>query len=339
MKTVVSVVIPCKNEVLFIEECIHAIFNSKLPKEVVLNVLVIDGMSTDGTRDIVRKLSVDFPSLKLLDNKKELTPFAFNIGIHATDFNFLQIVGARHIISSNYISSCLEHIRENDEIWCAGGRLINSYKNETARIIASAMATPFGMGIGNFRTLDKTTFTDTVTSPMYPRFVFDKIGYFDERLVRNQDDDFNYRLTKAGGKILFIKEIQLKYYVRASLRNLRRQFYQYGYWKVFVNKKHKAITTLRQLVPMLFVLFILFSVLSLLYLPLFVFLCFPILVLYIMMVMVFGIKLVNSFKNLGVALLVYPVMHFSYGFGYLKGILNFLVLNKKPSDKQKRLSR
>lgn len=335
----ISVVVPCKNEVLFIEECIHAIFNSELPSDVELNVFVVDGMSNDGTRDLVNKLSNNYPSLKLLNNKRELTPYAFNLGIHAADFDFLQIVGARHIISSNYISSCLNHIQEDDKVWCAGGRLKNSYKNETARIIASAMATPFGMGIGNFRTLQKTGFTDTVTSPMYPKHVFEKIGYFDERLIRNQDDDFNYRVKKAGGKVLFIYEIFLKYYVRASLKNLKRQFFQYGYWKVFVNKKHRSVTTLRQLAPAGFVVFLLLLPFSLFFISIFYFIFFPLLIIYIFTLFSFGLKLLKNSNDLLTVLKVYPIMHIYYGIGYLKGVLDFLILNRTPSDKQKRLSR
>src|SRR5690606_3501315 len=86
--------------------------------------------------------------------------------------------------------------------------------------------------------------------------VFNKIGYFDEELVRNQDDDFNYRVANAGGKIYFDAEISLKYYVRGNFKNLWKQFFQYGYWKVYVNKKHKAITTFRQLIPPLFVVYL-----------------------------------------------------------------------------------
>lgn len=335
----ISVVIPCKNEVNYIEECIRAIFSSELPKNIQLNVLVVDGMSTDGTRDIVNRLIKEFSNLKLLNNEKELTPYAFNIGTHETDFDFLQIVGARHIISSNYIYVCFKKIIANDEIWCAGGRIENSYINSKAKIIAEAMSTSFGMGLGNFRTLKKTGFTDTVTSPMYPKSVFDEIGYFDERLTRNQDDDFNYRVLKSGGKILFINEIHLKYYVRASLKNLKRQFYQYGYWKVYVNKKHKAITTFRQLVPLFFVLFLFLLPISFYFQVLSFFIFLPITVLYLTLVLIFGVRLIEKSEDTFTALLAYPSIHISYGLGYLVGIFHFILLNKAPSPKHKRLSR
>ena len=339
METVVSVVIPCKNEILYIEECIRAIFKSELSEGTILNVFVVDGMSEDGTRDKVKELISEFPNLNLLDNEMEITPHGFNIGVKAANFDYLQRVDARHIISTNYIQTCIQHIKNDNSIWCAGGRLENSYVNNTAKIIAEAMSTSFGMGIGNFRTLQKTGFTDTVTSPMYPKFVFEKIGYFDERLIRNQDDDFNYRVQKAGGKILFIHEIFLKYYVRASMKNLRRQFYQYGYWKVFVNKKHKSITTIRQLAPMFFVLFLLLTPASLLIPIIFLYAFMPILSLYLILVLLFGSRLLKKSKNVLTCFLVYPTMHITYGIGYLSGIIDFILLNRTPSDKQKRLSR
>ena len=106
-------------------------------------------------------------------------------------------------------SDALKTLRNDEKTWCVGGKLINSYTNFLSEVISKCMASKFGMGIGNFRTLNDSGYTDTVTSPMYPKFVFERIGFFDEELVRNQDDDFNYRVAKAGGKIFFSSEICL----------------------------------------------------------------------------------------------------------------------------------
>jgi GT2 family glycosyltransferase len=272
-----------------------------------------------------------------------LTPFAFNLGLKKRpDANYQQIIGARHIISSNYLLNCIKKIESDSSVWCVGGRIINEYINEKGKIIASAMSTTFGMGLGNFRTLEKSGFTDTVTSPMYPRFVFDKIGYFDEELIRNQDDDFNFRVTQAGGKIFYDHDISLEYYVRGNFKSLWKQFFQYGYWKVYVNKKHKAVTTLRQLVPPIFVVYLfLFAIIGLLAcnLSLFTFFGFP-LVLYTFMALYFGAQAAKT-NNVSFFQVVktFPILHISYGLGYLKGILHFLLLRKKPSEKEKTMSR
>lgn len=336
----ISVVIPCRNEAPYIEECVHSIYACSLPENALVSVYVVDGMSDDGTRDKVKELQYKYDTLKLIDNTKQLTPYAFNLGIYAGGkVDYVQIVGARHILSKNYLQKCLEILNTVPDTWCVGGKIINEYINETGRIISEAMGTTFGMGIGNFRTLQKSGFTDTVTSPMYPYWVFEKIGFFDEQLIRNQDDDFNFRVEKAGGKIYFEHNISLKYYVRGNYKGLWRQMFQYGYWKVFVNKKHGTITTMRQLVPMFFVLYLLMlAVTSVLGLKVFVIGAMP-LTLYILLNLIFSAKKAGNFFDFTALMATYCIMHVGYGLGYLNGIIHFLILRKKPSDAQKRLSR
>lgn len=337
----ISIVIPCRNEAPFIKECIDAIYDSNISTDVIIDVFITDGMSADGTREIIIELQKKYPSLHLIDNVKQLTPYAFNLGIHASDFDYLQIIGARHIISQNYLSKSLEILESDKNIWCVGGRMQNEFINETGKIVAAAMATTFGMGLGNFRTLEKSGFTDTVTSPMYPKFVFEKIGYFDEDLVRNQDDDFNYRVTSAGGKVYFCSEISLKYYVRGSFPGLWKQFFQYGYWKVFVNRKHKAVTTFRQLIPPLFVSYLaVLPLISLFSWKLGLLASIPLL-LYMMLAVLFTFKVISKDTTLPFlkVLQTFLILHVSYGLGYLRGILDFFILRKNPSDKQKELSR
>lgn len=336
----ISIVIPCRNEVNYIEECIDAIYHNELPDGVKLSIYVVDGISDDGTRELLFKLAEKHPSLELVDNVKQLTPFAFNLGIYAGGIvDFVQIIGARHIISPTYIREAIEVFKSDESVWCVGGRIDNEYTNTTSRIISEAMSTSFGMGIGNFRTLSKSGFTDTVTSPMYPYSVFEKIGFFDEELVRNQDDDFNYRVTEAGGKIFFNNNVSLKYYVRGTYSGLWRQFYQYGYWKVYVNKKHQAVTTHRQLVPPLFVVYLVLALLmSIVGLKTFLLSLVPFL-FYLSLNLFFSAKAAGSFIEFPKIVLTYFILHIGYGLGYLRGILDFIVLNKKPGDNQKRMSR
>jgi glycosyltransferase involved in cell wall biosynthesis len=335
----VSVVVPCRNEKDYIGKCIDAIYSSILPNNIELTVIVVDGLSDDGTRDVLDNLKHKYNSLVVIDNSFKLTPFAFNLGIKHQSFDYLQIVGARHIISSNYIAKSLEILNKDEKVWCVGGKIVNVFTNNQSEIISTAMSTSFGMGLGNFRTLNESSYTDTVTSPMYPKFVFDKIGYFDEQLIRNQDDDFNFRVEKAGGKIWFENTIWLDYYVRSNFHGLFRQFYQYGYWKVFVNTKHKTVTTMRQLVPPVFVMYICSLVLGLL-LPS------PLKWIYLVgafaylgMLLYSSLKLTKKATDFFLFIRTFLTLHFSYGFGYLHGILNFIVLKRKPSQNQMKLSR
>lgn len=335
-----NVVIPCRNEKGNIEECVQAIFNAKLPNDCSLQVHIVDGMSDDGTIEIIHNLIKEYPNLKLVENNLQLTPYAFNLGIKAGGVvDFVQIIGARQVLSENYFVEAIRNFQEDNSIWCVGGNVNNVYLNNKAEIIANAMSTTFGMGLGNFRTLSKSDFVDTVGTPMYPYWVFEKIGYFDEDLIRNQDDDYNFRVTSAGGKIYFNSDISLKYYVRATFKGLWRQFFQYGYWKVFVNKKHQAITTMRQLVPPAFVLYlILLLFTTLLGFKFFLIAAIP-LIMYTLMTLLFSVKASKSIGQFLLTLITFPILHISYGLGYIKGMIEFLILNKKPSDSQKRLSR
>jgi len=309
----IAVVIPCRNEVLYIRECIEAIFNSKLEPEIEINVAVVDGMSDDGTREVINELKLQFPKLFIVDNVEKITPFAFNLGINSDQtVDYVQIVGARQILSANYIQDAVNVLKNDTSIWCVGGKVENVYVNEIGKIISLAMSTSFGMGLGNFRTLEKSGFTDTVGTPMYPFWVFEKIGLFDEELIRNQDDDFNFRIIQAGGKIFYNNDISLKYYVRGNYTGLWRQFFQYGYWKVYVNKKHKTVTTIRQLVPPLFIMFlILLVVLLFINLNLFLLGLIPLLI-YILMGLSFAMKAAQKSND---------IFYIIYGLGYLKGIL------------------
>ena len=334
-----SVIIPCRNEKEYIEECVHAIYSSYFDLEISLSVSVIDGMSNDGTRDKIDSLQKKYPSLRLVDNVKKMTPFAFNLGLINNYADFYQIVGARHIISSNYLSTSLNILLKDPTIWCVGGKIVNSYTNYTSELISRAMSTTFGMGIGNFRTMEASCFCDTVTSPMYPKWVFDKIGYFDEELVRNQDDDFNYRVANAGGKIWLETSISLQYYVRANFEGLFKQFYQYGYWKVYVNKKHKAITTLRQLAPPVFALLVICYPFFLIQINLLTVLMSLILVLYSLLLLIFSFKNSIKFSDFLTLIRTFVTLHMSYGLGYLLGIFHFIILKKQPSTKQKQMSR
>ena len=225
-------------------------------KDGAIDVFVCDGMSTDATTALVEKYALTHPMVHVLMNKKQTTPFALNLGIRKSEADVVIILGAHSELYPDYISKCMEAFSLGTNIGCTGGIIENEYENETAEVIGKAMSSSFGVGNAHFRTGNKNGYVDTVAFGAYKREVFSKVGYFDEELIRNQDDEFNYRVTKAGFKIYLYSEIRCKYFVRASFGKLFKQYYQYGYWKVYVAKKHHAVTTFRQLVPLFFVLFL-----------------------------------------------------------------------------------
>ena len=340
MQKKISIIIACRNEDKHIVNVLESIEKGSFPLADI-EVIVVDGMSEDSTIKNIKKYQNSSElTITILENTKKKTPFAFNIGIRKAKGEIIIISGARFVFSFNYFKVVENVLNDNKNIGCVGGRIIHVYENETSKIISEAMSSSFGMGFGNFRTISEDTFTDTVTPPAFRREIFNEIGYFDERLTRNQDDDFSFRLIKNGSKILLKSNISINYTVRASYDKLFKQFKQYGYWKVFVNKKHKTVTTLRQLFPVLFVLsLIMFSLLGF-YNSNFIYILLFELILYLVLNFTFAIQ--NSkFKHLFVfkKMFACTVLHIGYGLGYLEGIIHFLLLNKEPSIKNEELSR
>jgi len=323
----VSIVIPCRNEEKYIGRCIDSILSQDYSQDKLF-VFVCDGKSTDDTAAIIHDYAVKHKNISFLINEKQTTPFALNIGINASLTDIVIILGAHSEIYPDYVSSCVEAFSYGTNIGCTGGIIENVYENETAEVIGKAMSSSFGVGNAHFRTGNKDGFVDTVAFGAYKREVFDKIGFFDEELIRNQDDEFNYRLLKNGFTIYLYRKIRSKYYVRASFDKLFKQYEQYGYWKVYVNKKHRAVTTLRQVIPLLFVLFLFTGAL----LSFFHMLLFKIFLLGVFLYA--ALSVYSAFKQSGNSKQVFSIvksffiLHFSYGLGYLKGIIDFFVLQK-----------
>ena len=336
---IISVVLPCRNEEKHIVGCIEAIYGSELDQDTSIEVLVIDGRSDDGTLSVLEDLQKKYKSLQIIVNERKVTPVAFNLGINSAKGEYIQIIGARQIISSNYLLDAVKTLKGDESIWCVGGKVLNVYQNSESEIIGLAMGSSFGVGGGNFRILKESNYTDTVGTPMYPKKVFDKIGLFNENLLRNQDDELNFRLTKSGGKIFFNTDIEIKYYVRANLSNLYKQYYQYGYWKVYVNRLHKSVTSVRQLIPLIFVLGIIIGAICSFIIQHFFIVYLSGIILYLLLSLFFGISMAkNIVKGVQVAR-VFPILHFSYGWGYLVAIIHFLILRKEPTKNAASLSR
>lgn len=337
MKTV-SIVIPCRNEEKYIASCLDSLIHTTYPKEY-LSIFVCDGLSDDQTPSIVSQYAAKYSYIELLINKMQTTPYALNLGIQHQNSDVVIILGAHSTVASDFIDKNVEVLFSDATIGCAGGVLTNSYENKQSQIIGYAMSQPFGVGNAHFRTGAKAGFVDTVAFGSYKREVFEKIGYFDEDLTRNQDDDFNYRLTKAGYRIFLSPEIQSFYVVRSSFHHLFRQYFQYGYWKVFVNQKHKRITSFRQLIPFFFVSFIVLGSILSVVVPYFNFAYSFFCLLYLLMAFWFTQHQPFSFKERWMIVWTFLTLHVSYGSGYCAGIWDFIIFEKKPKSKFYQLSR
>lgn len=335
----IRVVIPCRNESKYIGRCLDSLVCSNWDKQF-LSVYVVDGMSDDGTRNLVHDYVQRFPFIHLIDNERRTTPFALNLGLQALDFDIGIILGAHAVVDADFIMNNARVLSQHSEVGCAGGIIRNVHENEWSEIISLAMSSVFGVGNAYFRTGGKSGYVDTVAFGAYRKEVFERCGFFDEELARNQDDEFNYRVLSSGFKIYLDPAILSDYYVRGSISQLYKQYDQYGYWKVFVNKKHGAVTTLRQLAPPLWVFFLFVGWMGVLIHPLLGWMYTLVVAMYVGLAFYTASRMpVKSARKFWMLLRTFGVLHFSYGLGYLRGVIHFYLLRRKPSTYSERLTR
>lgn len=327
-KLTVSIVIPCRNEEDYIEKCIEGFIEQTYPA-LNYEVLVCDGMSTDGTRVIIEKYEKSHPNVKLIDNPGITAPKAMNQGIMASQADVIIIFGAHAYPEKDFIERNIEALSD-DEVACAGGTLETINETQAGKGISLAMSSPFGVGNALFRYSKKEAFVDTVAFGAYRRSVLNQVGYFDEELVRNQDDELNLRVTENGYKILLSPKIKCCYYSRASYRKLWKQYFQYGFWKVRVFQKHKKLPQVRHLMPMIFVLFNIFGIISK-FISMYLFLCYLlILIIYFDLALFQSVKLGIKNKTSFLSILItFPILHLSYGLGFLEGLIIFYLFKKE----------
>jgi cellulose synthase/poly-beta-1,6-N-acetylglucosamine synthase-like glycosyltransferase len=250
----VTIVIPIRNEGQYVKRSVGAVLAQDYPSGHV-EVIVADGMSNDGTRKIVQSLKAKHSNLLLIDNPGKIVPTGLNAAIRKAKGEIIVRVDGHAIVPPNYIRQCVEWLMKTG-VDCVGGAVESLGTGYTGNAIAVAMSSRFGVGNTSFRTahvLAKPKLTDTVPFGAYRREVFEQIGFFNEDMVRHQDYEFNYRLRKAGGRILLIHWLKIKYYVRNDLKRLWRQFWQYGLWKGRFLRTYPKSLKFRHLFPPLFV--------------------------------------------------------------------------------------
>ncbi len=340
----VSVIVPCRNEAASLELCIRSILNQQEPPGGI-EVIVADGMSEDGTRDILKLLMAADPRVLVLDNPSRTTPCGMNRAIRASRGQWIAIMGAHNRYARDYLARCLEVALATgaDNV---GGAMLSEGEGLVQKSIAVAHHSPFATGGARWHNPNFEGECDTLFGGFYKREVFKRIGLFDEELVRNQDDEFNLRLNRAGGRIWHSPKTRSWYRPRKSLLALFRRCKGDGYWKVRVIQKHKLPASWRHLVPGAFVFALislgLISALSpLISAPTTLFgtigriaswaFC-AISALYT--VAALGASALAARKH-GCSLfpilpLVFACYHFGYGYGFLHGLLDFVVRRRRP---------
>ncbi len=249
----VSLILPVRNEAPFIEKNLRTLLKQDYPADK-LEILVADGMSDDGTGEIVEGISQEDPRVRLIKNPERIVPTAMNAAIEASTGEIIIRVDGHVVVAEDFVRESVQVLQEKPDAWAVGGPIVNEAKTKCGQAIAIAMAHPLGVGNATHRRPGFEGYGEGTAFPAMYRWVFDKVGNYDEELVRNQDDEFYFRIGVAGGKFFISPRIRYVYYVREKLSQLFRQYYQYSVWRIPVMLKHRQPTTLRQMVPSLFYL-------------------------------------------------------------------------------------
>ena len=334
-KTDISFILPIRNEELFIEQTIESIIKQNTDFE--FEIIIADGQSTDYTKEIIEKLISNYDNIILIDNPEKIVSTGFNLGLNKSKGNVIIRLDGHSNIASDFLSNIMRLLDEIDAE-CVGGPTKHISSGIIGTSIALAQTQKFGVGNALFRQkIKKGEYVDTLAFGAYKRKVFKDIGGYDEELVRNQDDEFNLRLQQNGGKIWLDPRINSYYYPRDSVLKLFKQYFQYGFFKIRVFQKRRALASIRQIIPSVFVVYLIFTTFMWITNVKFLFFFSIPLIIYFSTGLLFVLNSFLKRKRDFLSILILPItfftLHFSYGLGFLMGLVYFI--NKWSDVKNK----
>jgi glycosyltransferase involved in cell wall biosynthesis len=320
---VVTVIAPCRNEARFIEKALNSILQGDYPADR-MELLVVDGMSTDGTREIVQRMAVRNNRIKLLDNPGKIQAAAMNVGIKAARGEYIIRADAHSVYDPSYIRKCIEVTKRTGAANVGGyWTTLPGADTPVARAIAAATTSRFGVGRALHRIGGTEQETDHAAFGTFRKDLFEKIGLYDERLVRNEDTEISHRIRKAGGRIVISPEIKISYYERAAYRKLWQMGFNNGLWNLYavwlILGKGLSI---RHFVPLFFVL-------GLITLTAGAFFWWPLkwillgyVLLYLSVACLFSVRRTRQTKISAILVLwSFVILHLAYGLGSIWAII------------------
>jgi len=322
----VSIIMPVRNEEGGIERALNCL-QSQDYHSGRMEIIVADGLSTDRTRQIVSLAEAKDSRINMIDNPRQIMAAGFNKGLQIARGDVIVMMGGHAELSANYIRTCVL-LLQRGVADCVGGPMTTVCETPEAEAISLAMSSRFGVGGVAFRLgCGERKYVDTVAFGAYTREILSRAGPLDEELVRCQDDEFNYRIRKLGGKILIAPEIASRYQSRSSLRSLGRQYFQYGEWKVRVLQKHPRQMQWRHFVPAALVCsLLLFLGIAMVHASLGIPVILLLSVSYLVAMLAVGIILAvprGKWRLAPALARAFIVLHFSYGAGFLFGLAKF----------------
>lgn len=242
----VSIMMPLRQEGAGLRRVLEAVTSQDYPG--LERIVVAVGPGNDQTHDIVAHFAGRFPKLIAIDNPEGIVSTGLNRALTLIGSEYVVRIDGHCLVPPDYVSRLVATSMATSAD-CVGPRLQTIGSSTKQRGIAAAMSSPFGVGGARFRTSTKSGYVDTVPFGLYRRDVFERLGGFSEELVRNQDDEFNSRLRRSGGRIYMDAEVVVDYVPRSSFRALWRQYFQYGYWRLITARFHADPLGPRQLAP------------------------------------------------------------------------------------------
>ena len=328
----VSVIMPVYNEGNFILRSLGALLDQTYRKDR-MEIILADGMSTDNTRQLAEKIAGESTiSVSFVDNVKKIAPSGLNLALRAAKGEIIVRVDGHTIVEPDYVSECVDALLRTGAA-NAGGKMNAVAEGSAGQAIAIATSSRFGIGNARFHYSDSEEYVDTVYLGAWPKSMFDRYGFFNEELVRNQDDEFNYRLRAGGEKILLSPRIKSIYYNRSSFKTLWRQYFQYGYWKVRVLQMHPRQMSMRQFVPLFFVTSLIVTAILSLLTPFGR--CAFVGVILSYVTANFAASVIAGKSKIALLPMVslsFAILHLSYGFGFLLGVFSFVGHWFKPNN-------
>ncbi len=324
-----SVIVPCRNERDYIAKFIKSVLSQEV-LDCAFEIIVADGMSDDGSREILNKIAAEYPRIVVIDNPERNTPCALNHAIRAAQGEIIIRMDVHTEYAADYIQQCVA-VLEYSGADNVGGPWHAVGARYLQRAIALAFQSPFSSGGARSHDTVYEGEVDSVYLGCWKKTTLARLSLFDEELIRNQDDELNLRIVRSGGKVWQSPKIKSWYHPRGSLFALFRQYMQYGYFKVRVIQKHKLPASIRHIVPALFVGgLIALAVLS----PVSVFASWAAAFLMgaysiaNLTASVITCRNASSRKYLPVMPAVFAAYHFGYGYGFLRGVIAFALLRK-----------
>lgn len=251
-----TVIVPIRNEELYLRTCLNSLLQQTYPSERY-EVIVVDGRSSDRSREIIEDFAHHFPNVRCVDNPAAIAPVAMNIGIRCGQGSIIIRADGHSFYSKNYVENCVKYLQLTgaDNV---GGPWITVPADGSfgACLVAAILSNPFGVGDSRFRIGHKEGLVKTVPFGAFRREIFDRVGMYNEKLVRNQDNELNARIRQAGGRIYQTPALQTEYHPVEKLGNLLRQTFRTSQWHFFTIRNNAAALCPRHFAPLVFLLLV-----------------------------------------------------------------------------------